>query len=183
MKAIKAKIKSVQNINQITKALEVVSTVKLRKVKEQTDTYRNFMNQMIALLQQLSSHIDIFEIDHVRSEDTLVIVIGSEKGLCGSLNAKLFKHVYATYENSADQTHIYAVGKKSKEFFARNNFEIAGTTAIKDSFDTSDLFSLYDFVHQAIEEGRYKHIRLAFNYFHNALSQEPVFLDLFPLNK
>ncbi len=59
MKAIKAQISSVSNINQITKALEVVSTVKLKKLKEQTDSYRVFMNEFIATLHRLGGHINI----------------------------------------------------------------------------------------------------------------------------
>jgi F-type H+-transporting ATPase subunit gamma len=125
MRAIKTKISSVTNINQITKALEVVSTVKLKKIKEQTDSYRMFMNEFIATLHRLGQYVDIFDNIDVKSDKTLVIVMGTEKGLCGSLNAKINKMVDATFASSKKSVDIYAVGKKVAEFFVRGEYLLA----------------------------------------------------------
>ncbi|USN57241.1 MAG: ATP synthase F1 subunit gamma [Candidatus Peribacteria bacterium] len=183
MRAIKTKISSVTNINQITKALEVVSTVKLKKVKEQTDSYRVFMNELIAMLHRLGQYVNIFDNVVVKSDKTLVIVMGTEKGLCGSLNAKINKMVDMTFSTSKDLVDIYAVGKKAVEFFVREGYTIAGSLSIPDMFDTSDVVELYNYIHESLDAGRYARVVIAFNYFHNALVQEPVFLDLFPLEE
>lgn len=183
MRAIKTKISSVTNINQITKALEVVSTVKLKKVKEQTDFYRVFMNELIAMLHRLGQYVNIFDNVDVKSDKTLVIVMGTEKGLCGSLNAKINKMVDIEFGGSKDSIDIYAVGKKAVEFFAREWYNITGSLSIPDMFDTSDVVALYQYIHESLDEGCYVRVVIAFNYFHNALVQEPVFLDLFPLEE
>ncbi len=183
MKAIKAQISSVSNINQITKALEVVSTVKLKKLKEQTDSYRVFMNEFIATLHRLSGHINIFDNIETQSDKTLLIIMGTDKGLCGSLNAKLNKMIDTTFADAKGETDLYVVGKKTKEFFVRSGYNVVDAVSIKDTFNSADLADLYAYIQDSFGAGSYGRVVVAFNYFHNALVQEPVLLDLFPLNE
>jgi F-type H+-transporting ATPase subunit gamma len=68
MKKIKTKIKSVSNMKQITKALEVVATVKLQKTKQQTESYRDFMAEFLKVMNVVRTKFDIFDTTNINSE-------------------------------------------------------------------------------------------------------------------
>ncbi|MBP7841291.1 F0F1 ATP synthase subunit gamma [Patescibacteria group bacterium] len=84
-KQIKSKIKSVSNIKQITKALEVVATVKLQKAKAQTDSYKDFLIDFLKIVQVVQQKTDIFAATPVENNQKkeLIIVVGTDRGLCG----------------------------------------------------------------------------------------------------
>ena len=75
MKQIKAKIKSVSNIQQITKALEIVATVKLQKVKQQTEQYREFMIEFLKIVQVIHTKTSIFGEDNRTHTSRELIVV------------------------------------------------------------------------------------------------------------
>jgi F-type H+-transporting ATPase subunit gamma len=83
----------------------------------------------------------------------LIIVIGTDRGLCGGLNNRLFKYIFTKYEDQKDTIDVFAVGKKTLEFFTRTNFSIAGQTSLQDTFTIDDLRDLYVFIRNAIETG------------------------------
>ena len=120
MKKIKTKIKSVSNMKQITKALEVVATVKLQKTKEQTENYREFMTDFLKIMNAVRTKIDIMNTNEINPNGRrLIVVMSSEKGLCGNLNSRLFKNIFQKYNEHKDNVDIFCIGKKSFEFFAR----------------------------------------------------------------
>lgn len=183
-KKIKAQIKSVSNIQQITKALEVVATVKLQKVKHQTEQYRDFMIEFMRIVQVLNQKTNIYNTSE--GFDTgrkLVVVMGTDKGLCGSLNAKLFKEVFTKYDNQKENVDVFCIGKKTLEFFSRSNFNVVWQVSIKDEFEEDDLQGLYMFIRDAFEKRQYDEIVMYYNYFKNAISQVPLCANLYPLNK
>lgn len=183
-KQIKGQIKSISNIKQITKALEVVATVKLQKNKLQTEGYKAFMIEFLKIVQVVNQSKKFFDIEkpNTQSDKELIVVIGSDRGLCWWLNNRLFKHVFTKYEDKKEFVDVFAVGKKTLEFFTRTNFSVTGQVSLKDSFTADDLRDLYVFLRNAMETQSYKSLRLYFNYFNNAIKQTPVDLQLFPLN-
>lgn len=185
-KQIKWQIKSISNIRQITKALEVVATVKLQKNKQQTEGYKAFMIEFLKIVQVVNQTTKLFnarkELANKDKKD-LIIVIGTDRGLCWGLNNRLFKQVFTKYEDAKESVEVFTVGKKTLEFFTRTNFSIAGQVSLKDSFSADDLRDLYVFIRSVLGNKEYKSIRLFFNYFNNAIKQTPIDLQLFPLNK
>lgn len=82
LREIKTKIKSVKNLQKITRALEIVSTVKLQKTKEQADALKQYLIDVLAIISQISERVDIFGSEHTptqSSERNLVIVVTSER--------------------------------------------------------------------------------------------------------
>jgi len=100
LREIKGKIKSVKNLQKITRALEVVSTVKLQKLKQQAESLKDYLVDLLAILSQVGEKVDIFASNNVSSTNTgekkkhLMIVLTSERGLCGALNSKLLRKIY-----------------------------------------------------------------------------------------
>lgn len=184
MKTIKSQISSVSNIQQITKALEIVATVKLQKVKQQAEEYREFMIEFLRIVQVINSKTNIFnKEDRKKTGKNLIIVTGTNKGLCGSLNSKLFKQVFTEFKSKKDSTDVFCIGKKTLEFFSRSNFNVVGTLDIKDEFAEEDLTDLYNFMRSALENREYDNVTIYFNFFKNAISQVPLSFNLFPLDK
>ena len=185
-KQIKGQIKSTENIKQITKALEVVATVKLQKNKSQTEWYKAFMVEFLKIVQVVNNTEKLFT-DKPPQENNkkkdLIIVVGTDRWLCGWLNNRLFKSVFTKHEENKDNIEIFCVGKKTLEFFTRSNFTVGWQITLKDNFISDDLRDLYVFLRNAIEIEQYNAIRLHFNYFDNAIKQTPIDIQLFPLNK
>ena len=81
-KLIREKIKSVGNLKKIIKALEIVSTIKLQKLKTKTNNFKNFMLDFLRVLDSLKNHINIFDFDHKKWSENgrrLIIVVSSDK--------------------------------------------------------------------------------------------------------
>lgn len=171
----------------MTRALEVVSTVKLQKVKHKTQNYRDFLSEFFRIAKVIHEKVDLFaHTEKSVSDKTLLIVMSSDKWLCGSINSRLFKKVFAEYATINDQrstTDVFCVGKKSLDFFVRTWFSTVWTLQIKDNFEGEDLNLLYSFLTKALKDNMYSNIRICFNYFQNTIKQVPVILDLFPLTK
>jgi F-type H+-transporting ATPase subunit gamma len=123
-KAIKAKIKSIKNIQKITSALEIVSTVKLQKVKDQADKFKEYMNEFLYILDM----VDLAKILNmnfdIKSKKELIVVVSTEKGLCGALNSKLLRKIYNETKDNKENIEIFAIGKKALEYFTRLGYNI-----------------------------------------------------------
>ena len=96
LREIKGKIKSVKNLKKITRALEVVSTVKLQKTKSQAESLKKYLVDLLAILSEVGQSIDIFQplAQATPKKKKLIIVLTSERGLCGALNSKLLRKIY-----------------------------------------------------------------------------------------
>jgi F-type H+-transporting ATPase subunit gamma len=113
LKQIKTRIKSTQNLKKITKALEVVSTVKLQKNKARTEHMRDYFVKLTQLIGKVGDYTNLFhETINPDTDRDLVILISSDKGLCGPSNSKLFKNITEQYREHKDTTDLFVIGKK-----------------------------------------------------------------------
>lgn len=180
-KAIKAKIKSISNIQKITSALEVVSTVKLQKVKEQADNLKHYMTEFLYILDMVDFSRIFKNTDKLTTDKKLIVVVWTEKWLCWALNSKLFKKVYDETKNEKEKIDVFVVWKKALEFFTRMWYNIVWVLNLKDTFSEKDLQDLRAFLIKAIDDNKYSDISIFFNYFRNTMVQIPTQLQLFPL--
>jgi len=182
-KIIKSKIKSIWNIKKITSALEIVSTVKLQKVKEKTDKFKEYMNQFIYIINKIWNISDVFSFkQNIKSEKELIFVVSTEKWLCWSLNSKLFRKIYEDTKERKKYIDVFCIWKKALEFFTRSWYNIIWNQNIKDNFSEEDLNTVKAMLFDSIEKWQYKKIELYYNYFKNSMIQIPIFVELFPLN-
>lgn len=181
-KTIKSKIKSIWNTQKITSALEIVSTVKLQKLKEQTNNFKEYMIHFMSILNKVWNSSNIFSfIKNIQSQRELIIVISTEKWLCWALNSKLFRKIYNETKDRKENIDVFCIWKKALEFFTRSWYNIVWTEHIKDKFSEKDLNTTKAMIFDSIENLRYKNINLYYNYFKNSMIQVPSLVELFPL--
>ncbi len=126
MKDIKRRIKSVQSTMQITKAMELVASSKMRRAKERALAARPYFNTMYETITRLPAlHAVRISVYTRRREvkNSLFIVIAGDRGLAGGYNANVFKLAAAEMEGKKAQ--VVTIGKKAQEHYARRTWTIA----------------------------------------------------------
>ena len=183
MKAVKLRIKSVQSTMQITKAMELVASSKLRKAKERAEICRPYYKDLYRTLQHIAvdntEFYSVFAREAVSDKYCFVVVAG-DRGLAGGYNANMFKKVE---EVSAGKDYVVLpIGKKAVEYFQRKGTEIL-TDAFAEVADVSvaDCFEIAHLLSGEFKKGTFGHIELCFTTFVSMLSQQPQVSSLLPL--
>ncbi len=182
IKQLKIKIQSTKNIKKITNAMEVISTIKLQKVKKNADHLREYMNTFLGMLSSINTYTSLFPKPSDRATRQFAVVISSEKWLCWSLNTLLFKQFASEYDDCKDNVDVYVIGKKAKEYCTRRGFTVIWSISLKDTFVSADLIDLYIILDDIQKTGRYKEIKIRYNFFKNIMKQIPAGFQLFPLS-
>ena len=185
-KQIRTKIKSVKNLQKIIKALEIVSTVKLQKLKGVIGSYRAFMESFLEVLKEVRKEVNIFDFDEKTWNPNgrrLLIVVTSDRGLCWAINSRIFKRMEKNYGNAKDNVDIFVVGKRGLEYFVRNGRNVVGSAMISDKVFLREVKPISVFIRQALEEKKYAKIKIYFNFFKNTMIQMSTRFKLYPLEE
>ena len=184
MKAVKLRIKSVQNTMQITKAMQLVAASKLRKAKDKAMASKPYLRTMKGTLTQIANENTDFQSCFTKagtSEKRLYVVIAGDRGLAGGYNANLFKFTEKEVEG-----HDYAVlpiGKKAVEYFRHRGVEIfTDAYAEVAKVTISDCFRIAKSVCEAYEDGKFGHVSMCYTNFVSMMSQVPKSSALLPLS-
>lgn len=189
---IRRKIKSIKNTRQITKAMELVSASKMRRAIANTLAIRPYARLARALLGNLSDRTDPFVhplLAKRNVKNTLVILVSTDRGLCGGLNTQLFRKLteYLSAEKkkeSPPEISFIAVGKKAQEFLRRANQKvIAAYNAMSNHPTMKDTFALSKMVLEDYVAGLYDKVTLIYTDFISVVSQKPTVRRLLPLSK
>ena len=130
MKDIKRRIKSVESTKQITNAMQLVASSKLRKAKEKADNSKPFFNAMYETMCEIVKEDASFSSVYTRkkkSNVTLMVVIAGDRGLAGGFNANVIKLAQKRYDEivkDGSEAVILPIGKKAIEYFEKRNFKI-----------------------------------------------------------
>ena len=132
LRDIKDKIGSVQQTAKVTKAMESVSAVKMRKAQMEAIQARGYTHAAFTILKRLAgvsklSLDQVFDFHQKKSGKTAVVLITSSKGLAGALNTNVFKHINTLIERNnwtTENTDFICVGKKGREFISRTGFNV-----------------------------------------------------------
>lgn len=183
MKSVKLRIKSVQSTMQITKAMELVASSKLRKAKERAETCRPYFNALHESLQTIAEGNTEFSSVYAKeavSEKYCYVVIAGDRGLAGGYNANLFKCLEA--DSVGKDYMVLPVGKKAVEYFHRRGIEIL-TEEFAEVADISvgDCFEIANVLCREFKNGRFGHIELCYTTFVSMLSQQPNVFSMLPL--
>ena len=186
-KEIRNKIKSIQNTQKITKAMEMVAASKMRRAQERMLQARPYAEQMRTVVAHLSQAN--LEYKHSFTQEREVkrvgfIIVSSDRGLCGGLNINLFREAVNALSNWQDrgvEIDVTTIGSKSLGFFRRIGSNIVSeATRLGDAPQLSELIGAMKVMLDAYTDGRIDRLYLVHNHFVSTMSQEPTVEQLLP---
>lgn len=184
MRDIKRRKSSISSTQQITKAMKLVSTVKLQKAKtraEQTNPYFNYMFKTVSSMLAKSGNISHPYLTSGESDKKAVVVITSNRGLAGGYNSNIVKLI-TSQDWDKDQLDIYAIGGKGEEALKSKGYNIVESAPhIIEDPTYEDASDLCNKVLDAFTDGEVGEIYLAYTHFKNTVTQEPQLIKLLPV--
>ena len=184
MKAVKLRIKSVQNTMQITKAMQLVAASKLRKAKEKADHSKPYFTIMRETLTDIAQGNTDFQSPYtkqVKNDKWLYVVIAGDRGLAGGYNANLFKFMES--ETKGRDYMVLPVGKKSVEYFRHRGVELfTEEFAEVARISISECFGIAKMICDAFSNGKFGYVLLCYTDFVSMMTQTPRSTSLLPLS-
>lgn len=194
LKEVRNRIKSVQNTQQITKAMKMVSAAKLRKAQEGIQQMRPYAQKLQEMLTNIVSssegEVGMALAAERQPEKILFIVITSDRGLCGAYNANIIKMTkqairekYAM-QSSKGNVQIWSIGKKGYEHFLKNKYKV--DAAYKDIFlqlNFENVQAAAQAAVKAYENKEFDTVELVYSEFRNAATQRFVVERFLPIPK
>lgn len=185
IRLIRSRIKSAKNIAQITKAMQMVAASKMRKAQEEAlngKPYAEKIYQAVAELTKITdSNYHRLLTKEKLSGKTLVVLISTNKGLCGSLNTNLFRKCF-TWFSQKNEYDFITLGVKGSRFVLRAGFTLIADYSQKTPF-TQYAPSVIDLVIKGFLEGKYKQVLVVYNSFINALKIIPEKKLILPMSE
>lgn len=184
MKDIKNRIKSVESTMQITKAMELVASSKLRKAKEKAEKSKPFFAEMYDTMKRIANTTSGFSSRYVNPRETKTtgyVIIGGDKGLAGGYNANLFRKAEA--EMKGKQAKLVVVGKKAIEYFDKKGYDVARRfPEFAEEMDFVQANQLANVVLDLFAKGDIDEVCLIYTEFISALTQNVKVKKLLPLS-
>lgn len=183
LKEVKGRIQSVQSTQQITKAMKMVAAAKLRRAQDRIMQMRPYAQKLSGIMQNISASVDQDVIENPFAEErdirsVLLVVVSSDRGLCGAFNSNVFKFTRNLIEEKyadvkdAGGLYIMPVGKRSRDYFSKRGYQVIP--------QFGELFGHLDFEHameaskfaqQGFIKGDYDKVEIVYNEFKNVATQ------------
>lgn len=185
-KEIKRKIWSIKNTSQITGAMELISTVKMKKAQDLALEKQDFVLEILKMFLHLEKSFEDFPLfTEKKWEKTLGIIVTSNKWLCWWYNINVLKKVNEYVQNSGEEMEFITVWKKAAQFVAQT-----GNTLLADFSDNfSDKIEAFftkgivDMVMTEFLSWKYKKVKVFYNFYASAIKQIPVARDFLPISR
>lgn len=188
-KEIRSKIASVKNMQKITSAMEKVAASKIRKAQRQMEESRPYAERIRRVIGHLAHANPDYKHPYLVEREAKrvgYIVISTDRGLCGGLNANLFKTVVGELVKRREEgveVDLALVGAKAVQFFRRLGGNVVGTaTHLGDRPSVNDLIGAIRIMLDAYEEGTIDRLYLVHNVYVSAMSQKPVVPTVLPVS-
>ncbi len=185
LKAIRRRISSVRNTQKITRAMKMVSAAKLRRAQDAVTSFRAYADLTQSILGEVSKNTvekahPLLE-DHIGNQ-SLILVISSDRGLCGPFNGNLLRLVMRKAEESQSKPEFDLIGKKARDFFSRR----AATVRCyhKEIYENFGMHTAKQIAAELINlyaNGEVDRIDIAYNEFLSVMKQQPVIRQLLPI--
>lgn len=182
LRDIRRRIKSVKNTAQITKAMQLVAASKMKRAQDQATSgrpYADLLNKVLNNLKEQTSAEDHPLLREAGEGKDLVILVTTDKGLCGPLNTNLLRLVS---EQVAGDAEFITIGNKGRQAMARTKREIVADFAIKDPVAFLETKPVSQFAIEKFLSGEYARVQVAFTNFVNTIKQEPHIETLLPIS-
>ncbi len=185
MNSIKSRMKSVTSTMQITKAMELVATSKLRKAREKAESSRPFYEITLKAIDDIESAHEIKDSVWSRvpeGERTLYVVIAGDRGLAGGYNSNIFRLTAQLSEGK--EASFLPVGKKALDFYTHRKMPIysSGCPYVSD-VSVGDSLAIAEEICRDFESGKFDRVVLVYTKFASMISQIPKYRQLLPLDR
>ena len=180
---IRRRIKSVKNTAQITKAMQMVAAAKMRKAQQAALVGRPYADLLNAILAEAGPRIASFKHPLMEIRDVkkrAVIVVSSDRGLCGGLNSNLFREAGKLDKNT---TVFVTAGRKASQFIARTKRELAAEFTYKDTPTFAEARAISKFAQDLFLKGEADSVDILFTQFISTLVQQPKSVSFLPVGK
>ena len=181
LRDIKRHIKSVQNTAQITKAMEMVASSKMRKAQQAAlngRPYAYFLNRMLVSVR---NHVDS-SMDPLLAQRpvtrTLVILLSTDRGLCGGLNSNLFREMRRFDKATTD---FISIGRKGTQALTRGGWNIIAEFPLQENPTAAAMRTVSKFARERFVSGKCDSVEVLFPAFVNTLEQKPRVMPLLPI--
>ena len=186
MKDIKRRIRSVGSTKQITKAMELVSSSKLRRAKQRAESARPYFEAQYTLLSEIASVKKDFTTVFTEARPVrrrLFIVLAGDRGLAAGYNSNILKAAVAAHEGDAEKPEIIAIGRKSVEFFEKRGYKLVGSYPyLAENVKTAHCADIARTVTDMFRNGEVDEVVLFYTAFVSALVQNPERIKLLPIS-
>jgi F-type H+-transporting ATPase subunit gamma len=191
LRDIRTRISSIENTQQITKAMKMVAAAKLRKAQQRIIATRPYAKKMRSVVSRLiagaGSENPILR-DPEEVESILMIVVGSDRGLCGGFNNNLFKLVendiadkYSEYQKN-DRLDLITIGRKADGYFKKRKYKVVDSyIGFFDDLNYETTSSIMSEVTEQFIKGKYDKVLVAFNEFKSVITQNRLVDEILPL--
>lgn len=188
-KEILNKIRSVKNMQKITSAMEMVAASKIRKAQDQMQASRPYAERIRKVIGHLGAANPDYKHPFLEEREVKrvgIIIISTDRGLCGGLNINLFKRIVSEISSLQEQKieiDLVLVGSKAVQFFKRLGGNVVGTTThLGDRPQISDLIGAIKIMLDSYNDGTIDKLFLAHNEFVSTMSQKPEIKTLLPVS-
>ena len=187
LKQIKNKIVATQKTGQVTKAMESVSAVKMRKSQERAMAGRPYVQAAMRILSRLSQSWDGVQHPLMQSragEKRLLVIVTSDKGLAGSVNSAVLKQVEEVLATADVSTYeAICVGRKAVDFCRRQGIAVVHEyTNVSDEVVIEDVERITEEALKGFAAGTYNHVHVVYQNFLSTFEQEPTKRQVLPLH-
>jgi F-type H+-transporting ATPase subunit gamma len=185
LRDIRRRIKSVKNTRQITRAMQLVSSSKMKRAQDAAVAGRPYALLLADLLDTVSEKLELsgaslahpfFEKREVKTRG--IIILSTDKGLCGPLNTNLFREIIDQVKGDAK---FITVGRKGTQFISRSQRDLMADFNVSDKVSFNEIRAMLKLVIDAYNEGEIDTVEIAYPSFVNVLVQEPVLQKLLPI--
>jgi F-type H+-transporting ATPase subunit gamma len=181
---IRRRIKSVKNTSQITRAMQMVSATKMRKAQNQALSGRPYWQALIYALAQVSGQVNP-EIHPLLSSNNSakvgMLVITTDKGLCGSLNANIVRML--ANQKMEGEAVYYTTGRKGRDFIVRSGKKLEADFARPEHVSFKEAVSIRKLIMEAFLKGEVGKVYMVYPHFLSTLRQEPKMVQILPIEK
>lgn len=183
-KEIRGQIKAIQNTSKITKAMEMVAASKMRKAQDRVVAARAYAEGVSHVVSNLMQAHPEYQHPFVTEREEIkkvgIVVVSTDKGLCGGLNTNTFKKAIGVLKEQTVDTEVYTIGRRAGTFLKRFT-DIAGSVEnVPDSPEIADILGLVGVAMEHYLSGRVDEVYLVYSEFENTMTQTPVSMRLLP---
>ncbi len=192
VRELKRRLKGVQNIRKITKAIELVASTKLRRLQDRAAATRPFAAQLEAIMKRVAGVVDPSASPLLRAyekvTDVALLVIAGDKGLCGSYNSNVFRAslpVIRELTASGKKVHVFAMGKRAATYFGKLK-DVTLTWVYPDPVEKIEFRNVKSLAKELVTgfvAGKFHEVRIVYTAMKGSMTFKPTVQGILPVPK